>query len=87
MQEETGLRVQLVELFGFYMDRYVYQGEQGVTLNVYFLGEVVEGEERASDDAAALGWFGPGELPARIAFDHARIVLQDWVYQVLGEAR
>ena len=84
--EETGLEVRLGDLFGFYTDRYVYQGEQGVTLNIYFLAEVIGGEERAGDDAAELGWFGPDELPVRIAFDHARMVLTDWATRVRGEA-
>jgi len=78
MREETGLEVRLTGVFGIYMDRYVYQEEQGVTLNIYFLAEVVGGKEQAGDDAAQLGWFGPEELPTRVAFDHARLVLEDW---------
>jgi len=87
VQEETGLEVRLTRLFGFYMDRYVYQGEGGFTLNIYFLAEVVGGEERAGDDAAGLGWFGPDKLPARIAFDHVRLVLEDWARWTRGERR
>jgi len=78
VREETGLLVRLTGLFGFYVDRYLYQDEGGFTLNVYFLGEVVGGEERAGDDAAQLGWFAPDELPTRVAFDHARLVLEEW---------
>jgi len=76
--EETGLEVRLTGLLGFYMDRYVYQGEQGVTLNIYFLAEVTGGTELAGDDAAEIGWFLPDRLPRRIAFDHVRLVLGDW---------
>ncbi len=78
VREETGLEVDLTGLLGFYLDRYLYQGEQGVTLNVYFLARVVGGQERAGDDAAELGWFAADELPARVAFVHARQVLDDW---------
>lgn len=85
MREETGLEVRLVDLFGFYMDRYVYQDELATTLNIYFLAEVVGGREQPADDAAELGWFGPNELPGRIAFDHARLVLEDWARRVRGE--
>lgn len=84
VKEETGLEVHLTDLLGFYLDRYVYQGEQGITLNIYFLGEVIGGEERPADDAAALGWFPPDRLPRRLAFDHARKVLEDWRRRIVG---
>jgi 8-oxo-dGTP diphosphatase len=79
VREETGLEVRLTGLFGFYVDRCLYQEQVGVTLNAYFLGEVVDGQERAGDDAAELRWFSPDEIPSRIAFDHARLVLEEWV--------
>lgn len=79
MREETGLEVRLTDLFGFYVDEYPYQNEHGFTLNIYFLAQVVGGEEQPGDDAAEVAWFGADELPKRIAFAHARLVLQDWV--------
>lgn len=78
VREETGLEVELTGFLGFYVDRYVYQEEQGVTLNMYFLGRVVGGTERPGDDAVEIGWFAPERLPRRIAFDHVRQVLADW---------
>lgn len=86
VREETGLEIQLTRLFGFYIDRYLYQDEAGFTLNIYFLGEVVGGEEQAGDDAAQIGWFAPDVLPARIAFDHARQVLAEWAQWMRKEA-
>ncbi len=74
--EETGLEVQLTDLFGFYVDRYGDGGEY--CLNIYFLAEAVGGQECPADDAAELAWFAPAELPEQIAFDHAREVLDDW---------
>ncbi|MDY7078630.1 MAG: NUDIX domain-containing protein [Chloroflexota bacterium] len=82
VQEETGLEVQLTGLFGFYMDRYSYGDVGGYCLNIYFLAEVIGGQEHPADDAADLAWFAPSELPEEIAFDHARVVLADWVRQV-----
>lgn len=79
VREETGLDVRLTELFDFYMGRYSYDESGDRCLNVYFLAEVVGGVERPSDDAADLAWFAPDELPERIAFEHARRVLSDWV--------
>jgi ADP-ribose pyrophosphatase YjhB (NUDIX family)/predicted GIY-YIG superfamily endonuclease len=78
VQEETGLEVELEEVFGFYLDRYTYQGEEGGTLNIYFTGRVTGGQEKPADDAVELGWFSPHELPSRIAFAHARLVLEKW---------
>ena len=78
VREETGLEVRLTGLFGFYVDRYNYDDEGGYCLNIYFLAEVVGGQERPGDDAADLAWFAPDELPEEIAFDHARVVLADW---------
>jgi ADP-ribose pyrophosphatase YjhB (NUDIX family)/predicted GIY-YIG superfamily endonuclease len=78
LREETGLKVELTELFGFYLDQYVYGEEFIYTLNVYFLAQVVGGNAIAGDETGALGWFPPDGLPARIAFDHARLVLEDW---------
>ncbi|TMD60400.1 MAG: NUDIX hydrolase [Chloroflexi bacterium] len=75
LREETGLRVRLRGLLGVYVDRQI----RPHSLNFYYLAEVSGGRERASDDAVELGWFGPGELPARIAYPgHAKAVLADW---------
>jgi ADP-ribose pyrophosphatase YjhB (NUDIX family) len=74
--EETGLRVRVIGLHGIYLDRY---GEDGdMTLNIYFLAEVVGGKEHARDDVQALHRFSPNALPPDIAFVHARQVLEDW---------
>lgn len=79
VREETGLEVRLTELFGFYMDRYSYDDTGAHCLNIYFMAEIVGGQEQPADDAAELAWFTPDELPEEIAFDHARVVLADWV--------
>jgi len=79
VREETGLQVQLTDFFGFYLDQYVYQEEWGFILNIYFLAQVVGGAEQPGDDAVDLAWFAPDRLPTRIAFAHARRVLDDWI--------
>jgi len=79
VREETGLEVHVTGLLGFYLDHYVYGDEGGYCLNIYFLAEVVGGQEHPDDDAGDLAWFAPGELPEEIAFDHVRVVLADWV--------
>jgi ADP-ribose pyrophosphatase YjhB (NUDIX family)/predicted GIY-YIG superfamily endonuclease len=78
VREETGLEVQPEGFFGFYTDQYIYQDDPSVTLNIYFLAQIVGGKEAPGDDAAELGWFAPDELPSRIAFPHAHLVLEKW---------
>jgi len=85
VQEETGLEVRLTGLFGFYVDRYGYSGEGDYCLNIYFLADVVGGQEYPDDDVADLAWFAPDELPEEIAFDHARVVLADWTRWMEGQ--
>jgi 8-oxo-dGTP diphosphatase len=84
-REETGLEVRLAGLFGFYVDRYGDDRETGYCLNIYFVAEVVGGEECTDAESSELRWFAPDELPDEIAFDHARIVLQDWARGLLGK--
>ncbi len=75
-REETGLRIAIDELVGVYLDR---SGDY-YTLNLAYRTHVVAGRERAGDDADALAWFAPRELPKRIAYPgHARQVLREWV--------
>jgi predicted GIY-YIG superfamily endonuclease/ADP-ribose pyrophosphatase YjhB (NUDIX family) len=86
--EETGLEVRLTGLFGFYVDRYGSDGEGAegeYCLNIYFLAEVVGGQEHPGDDVTDLAWFTPDELPGEIAFDHERVVLADWVRWMEGQ--
>jgi ADP-ribose pyrophosphatase YjhB (NUDIX family) len=79
VREETGLEVRLTGLLGFYVDCYGCDGAGDYCLNIYFLARVVGGREHPGDDAASLAWFAPHELPEEIAFDHARVVLADWI--------
>lgn len=78
VREETGLLVELTDLFGIYMGRYSYDDGGAYCLNVYYSARVIGGTERPSDDAAGLAWFGSDELPDTIAFNHANQVLADW---------
>jgi len=74
--EETGLHVQPSAICTIVVDTYA---DESYTLNVYYLVEVVAGEEQAADDLAELGWFAPDELPGSYAFAHCEQVLSAWV--------
>ncbi|HET7699415.1 MAG TPA: NUDIX hydrolase [Candidatus Limnocylindria bacterium] len=74
-REETGLRIALDALLGVYHDK----SGADHTLNLYYQAHVTGGRERPGDDADALRWFAPREIPSRIAFPgHTRAVMRDW---------
>lgn len=84
VREETGLDVAVVGLLGIWLDEYPDPAtppeDAAVTLNVYFHAEVIGGVPSPDPaEVAELGWFGPDELPSRLAFpDHASRVLAAW---------
>jgi len=74
LREETGLDIALTGLLGIYLDGYFYgpEDDDTTTLNLYYLA--------TADDAAAVGWFAPDELPGPdgIQFRHQLDVFADW---------
>jgi ADP-ribose pyrophosphatase YjhB (NUDIX family) len=84
-QEETGLKVKILDFLGVYMDTYGKGGKR--TLNFYYVGSIASGRMRARDDVAALEWFPLDRLP-RPAFESQKAVFRDlrkWHARV-GEA-
>lgn len=77
LREETGFEIRIVRLLGVYPSQYGPSGQR--TLDLIYLAEVAGGEERPGDDAAAIGWFGPDELPEEVAFDSGPAALRDWM--------
>jgi ADP-ribose pyrophosphatase YjhB (NUDIX family) len=59
VREETGLDVELGELFGTWVQPH---GERSVLCLLWY-ARVVGGVEEAADDVLELGWFAPDELP------------------------
>jgi 8-oxo-dGTP diphosphatase len=80
LREETGLAITPTDLLGFYMDDYPYgpPGSQEKVLIVYFLATAT-GDAHPADDASAIGWFVPDDLPgpADLAFPHLARALDD----------
>ena len=72
-REETGIAIEPVEWLGTHLEPYDNYYVLGLTWLVHG-----EGEPRAGDDAAELAWFGPGELPAEMAFPHQDTLLRAW---------
>ena len=75
-REETGLDVELVELFGVYSfpDGPVQSG-----IVIFYRARPVGGELRAGDDAQDVGIFPTNALPEKLAFRTHREVLERWV--------
>ncbi len=74
MLEETGLSVAPTEVLGLWTDRY---GEEDYyTLNICYLAETAEGEEKAGSDAVTMRWFPLDDLPEKIAFNWEREALE-----------
>lgn len=73
-QEETGLPVELVELFHVYSDP--ARDPRGPTLSVVFIGRA-SGTPAGADDAAEARVFPLDAPPAPLAFDHA-LILADY---------
>jgi 8-oxo-dGTP diphosphatase len=81
-REETGLEVQLAALLGVYSQP--GRDPRGPTASVVYVGSAT-GEPRAMDDAQSLRVVRLVELPAALAFDHARILAEYRRYRELGE--
>jgi 8-oxo-dGTP diphosphatase len=72
--EETGLKIELTNLLGLWLDEYVARP----TLNIYYLARPLAWRLRIGDDAGAAAWFAPNALPQNIAFVNGRMALQAW---------
>ena len=75
-REETGLEVELLELFGVYS---FPEGPVQSGIIIFFRARPVGGQLRAGDDADKVGVFQPDELPEGVAFRTHREVLERWV--------
>jgi len=74
-KEETGLDVELLELFGVYSFP-EGPGQSGII--IFYRARPVGGELRAGDDAQDVGVFLPDAWPEKLAFRTHREVLARW---------
>jgi len=80
-KEETGLDVELVELFHVYSDP--SRDPRHHTASVVFLARA-SGKPIGGDDAASCIVASPDELPAPLVFDHATIIADYLAYRRRG---
>lgn len=83
-KEETGLDVELLELFGVYS---FPEGPGPSGIIIFYRARPVGGELRAGDDAQDVSVFPPDGLPEPLAFRTHREVLARWVRSRLPEFR
>jgi len=81
IKEETGLDVELLELFHVYSDP--SRDKRRHTMSIVFIGRAV-GEPVGGDDAARAFVSRPDELPRPLVFDHATIVADYLAYRHHG---
>ena len=82
-QEETGLAVNLKDLFYVYSDP--ARDPRHHTVTTVFIASAT-GEPVAADDAARAGIFTADALPEPLAFDHG-LILSDYFRYRQGESR
>ena len=80
-REETGLNVVLTELFHVYSDP--ARDPRSHTIAIVFIG-TASGAPVGGDDAAEAAVFAAASLPSPLAFDHARILDDYFVYKRTG---
>jgi 8-oxo-dGTP diphosphatase len=83
-REETGLDVELLELFGVYS---FPEGPVQSGIVIFYRARPVGGELSAGDDAQDVGIFHPDTLPEKLAFRTHREVLARWVRSRSSEFR
>ena len=80
-EEETGLKVTLIEQFNVYSDP--RRDPRQHTLSIVFIATAA-GDPEAGDDAKGVGIFEPWRMPSNLCFDHDRILRDYWHYRHYG---
>ncbi|MDG3494754.1 MULTISPECIES: NUDIX domain-containing protein [Pseudanabaena] len=80
-EEETGLKVELIDLLGIYSDP--SRDERLHTVSAVYMAEA-EGDPQAHDDAKSVGVFAAWQTPKQLCFDHAQILEDYWRYRTYG---
>ncbi|MGI8856832.1 MAG: NUDIX hydrolase [Thermomicrobiales bacterium] len=75
LAEETNLTVRILDLYDV---RAWHDDPRKHGVMLFYRAERIAGEAKAGDDAAAVGWFAPDELPENIAFAVHRATIHRW---------
>src|SRR5687768_8046502 len=80
-EEETSLKVQLIEQFYTYSDP--RRDPRHHTISTVYIA-TAQGEPKAADDAKAANIFFVGQLPKPLVFDHHQILSDYFTYKRTG---
>jgi len=80
-EEETSLRVELIEQFYTYSDP--RRDPRHHTITTVYVA-TAQGAPKGADDAKRAEVFVAGQLPEPLAFDHRRILTDYFIYQESG---
>ena len=80
-EEETSLKVQLIEQFYAYSDP--SRDSRHHTISTVYIA-TAQGIPRGADDAKRAKVFVEGQLPSPIVFDHPRILNDYFIYKATG---
>ena len=77
--EETGLEVEIAELYDVY---YYTDDFRGPGVVIIYRARIIGGRLQPGDDAVEARFFAPGELPSEIAFSSNKRALARWREEV-----
>ena len=77
-EEETALKVELIEQFLVYSDP--ERDRRKHTISIVFLATAT-GDPQAQDDAKSVGIYDLWAIPKNLCFDHDRILQDYWYYR------
>ncbi len=72
IKEETDLTCEPVRVVGVYSDP--KRDPRGHTITLAYILKIICGVAKKTDEAAEVKYFGFGDLPEKIAFDHGKII-------------
>lgn len=81
-EEETGLSTKDLSILGVYSDP--QRDPRGRSISIAFVARGA-GQPKPGSDAAAIEVFKPPEFPAKMAFDHSKI-LRDYLSSKAGDS-
>jgi 8-oxo-dGTP diphosphatase len=73
-KEESGLKIDMLEILGIYPDQY---GPDSKTIVIQYVVKIVGGKPKPQDDVAALEWFDINNPPTNLAFENTKQTLAD----------
>lgn len=72
VKEETGLEVEITKLIGVYSDP--FRDPRGHIISIAYKGKIKGGNLEKNEESKEIKFFSLDNLPAKIGFDHRKII-------------